>query len=104
MKLSDLKIKTPTELLDLAQSLDPWTRFAVFIIAGFLFLIAIKAYQKAKTKKLKLIMFGFGLFAIKWLIMIGDFYLSPGAFMNSAVTGIFDFFILLFMFWALLKK
>ncbi len=90
-------------LIHLSEILDPWTRFAVFLITFFLFFIAYKAYKKSKDRKLYLITLSFAVFTLKWLAYIIDFYFSPGVFMNPAVVGIFDLLILGLMFLALLK-
>ncbi len=90
-------------LVQISESLDPWTRFIVFIIASFMLFISYKAYTKTKNKKLFLVTLGFGTFAIKWGLMLFDFYYTPGYFMNSSVTGVFDLFVLAFLFSALLK-
>jgi hypothetical protein len=74
------------------------------IVSIVLLLISIKALRKKHSRRLLLVSGAFGLFALKSVLNLVDFYFSPGFFMNFSVQGLFDLLIILALFIALFKE
>lgn len=89
---------------EIANVINPIIVWGLGIISLVLFLIAVKALRKKSSKRLMLVTLAFGLFALKSVLNLMDLYFSPGIFMNFAVQGFFDFFILVALFIALFKE
>ncbi len=75
-----------------------------FLVAIVLFLISLLAWKKKPSKKLLIVSVAFGLFFIKSILVVLDYFFSPGYFMNYAIQGFFDLIILTILFVSLLKK
>ncbi len=75
-----------------------------FIVAFFLFAISFLAWRKKPSQKLLLVASAFGIFFLKSVLMVLDYFLSPGYFMNYAVQGFFDLVILGLLFIAIFRK
>jgi divalent metal cation (Fe/Co/Zn/Cd) transporter len=86
------------------QALGIITGAVVFIISLALFGIAVKAYKKSGSPKLRVVCAAFGLFALKLLLTLIDLVVSPGYFMSPPVQNIFDLAILAAFFTALFRK
>jgi len=89
---------------EVANIINPIIVWGLGVISIVLLLISIKALRKKSSKRLMLVTFAFGLFALKSVLNLIDLYLSPGVFMNFSIQGFFDFFILVSLFVALFKE
>jgi len=76
----------------------------LFIVALVLLGVSLLAWKKNKSKRLLLVTISFGLFFVKALLSLLDYFVSPGIFMNYAIQGFFDLVILVFLFVALFRK
>jgi riboflavin transporter FmnP len=94
-------LKEPVDLI--GQFVMP-VNVLFFIVAGLLFAISFLAWKKKGSKKLLVVSAAFGVFFLKSVLMILDYYLSPGYFMNYAIQGFFDLIVLVLLFLAVLKN
>jgi hypothetical protein len=78
--------------------------FLFFVVALILFGISFLAWRKKGSRKLLLVSASFGLFLAKSILMLLDYFVSPGVFMNYAIQGFFDLLILLALFLALFRE
>jgi hypothetical protein len=90
--------------IELATLFNPLILFVSLIISLVLVIISFLAWNKSKSKRLLIVFGAFSLFFIKSILMVLDFYFSPGIFMNFAVQGFFDLLIIGILFIALFKK
>lgn len=74
------------------------------IVALILFTISILALRKKSSKRLMVVSVAFGLFFTKSILVVLDYFFSPGYFMNYAVQVFFDLGILITLFVALLRN
>ncbi|MFA5357558.1 MAG: hypothetical protein WC308_01405 [archaeon] len=86
------------------QALGIITGAAVFLVSLVLFAVAVKAYKKSGSAKLRVVCAAFGLFALKLLLTLADLVVSPGYFMSPPVQNVFDLAILAAFFIALFRK
>lgn len=92
-------------LIDFANIIDPFVRFIVFIFAFILMFIALLAYKKnTENKRMLLLAFAFGLFALEGLLKIIDIFFSPGTFLAGPTENLIDVLILALLFFAVLRK
>lgn len=92
------------EPMNLINSFSMPINVLFFIVAFFLFAIAFLAWKKRPSQKLLLVASAFGIFLFKSLLMVLDYFLSPGYFMNYAIQGFFDLVILALLFAAIFRK
>lgn len=75
-----------------------------FIVAGLLVVISFLAWRKKGSKRLLLVTGAFGVLFLKSILMLLDYFLSPGYFMNYAIQGFFDLLVIVMIFVALKKN
>ena len=92
------------EVSDVAAQNDAFTRFLVLLLSAAILFIAVKAYQKNKSERLKFVTLAFALFAVKWGLKVLDLFVSPGNFFNDASENVFELLILGSLFTALFRK
>lgn len=90
--------------VEAAQALGIVTGIVVLVVSLVLFGIAVKAYRKSGSAKLRIVCAAFGLFALKLLLSVADLIVSPGYFMSPPVQNVFDLAILVAFFVALFRK
>jgi hypothetical protein len=90
--------------IDATQSLRLPIGLLVLLVSLVLLAIAVMAYRKNRTEKLKLVCLAFGLFSVKLLANVVDLVASPGYFMGPPVQNIFDLAILATLFVALFRR
>jgi len=91
-------------VVDTAVQNDFITRFLVLLLSLGVLFIAWKAYQANQSRRLRWVMVAFALFAVKWLIKVVDFFVSPGNFFNDPSENVFELLILGSLFKALFTK
>ena len=87
-----------------AETLSAPIIWIVLILSIALFAIAFLAYRKNKTKKLLFVCIAFFLFAVKFVLMALDLYVSPGKFFSVPIGNVFDLAIMLLLFAAIFRK
>ena len=91
-------------LIGSAETLAAPIIWIVLILSIALFAIAFLAYRKNKTKKLLFVCIAFFLFAVKFVLMALDLYVSPGKFFSVPIGNVFDLAIMLLLFAAIFRK
>jgi hypothetical protein len=91
-------------LSDLALELNFFTSFLVMFFSIAMFSIAFLAFYKKKSKRLLLVLTAFFFFAVKWVLKVLDFYVSPGHFLSDASENVFELIILALLFVAIFYK
>lgn len=94
-------LREPVAVISTFAPLFDWL---VLIVAGVLLGIAIMAYKKSKSRSIFWVGVAFGLFSLKALLVVLDYYVSPGYFFNYAIQSFFDLLILGCLFLALFRK
>lgn len=87
-----------------AETIDLVTKGIVFALSLAIAGIAFLAYRKHRTRKLLFVTMAFSLFAVKWLFMIADLFVSPGAFFSDPAQNVFELLILAALFIAIFRK
>ena len=89
---------------DLAVNIDLITRVIVLVLSVAMFAVALLAYRKNKSAKLRFVTIAFFLFALKWALKVTDVFLSPGDFFNRPAENVFELLILASLFIAIFKR
>jgi len=89
---------------DFAMSIDNVSKALVLFFSLLMFAIAALAYFKVKSKKLLIVAAAFGLFALKYLLVVFDIFLSPGNFFSDAAQNVVELIVFILLFWAIFKK
>ncbi len=87
-----------------AETLAAPIIWIVLVLSIALFAIAFLAYRKNRTKKLLFVCIAFFLFAVKFILMTLDLYVSPGKFFSVPIGNVFDLAIMLLLFAAIFRK
>lgn len=74
------------------------------VIAFGLFAVAFLAYRRQRSRRFLFLLAAFGLFALKWVILIADEFVSPGNFISRASAAVIDVLVLLLLFSALFQS
>jgi len=88
----------------LAISFSTYIKPIVLIISITLFVIAVLAYNKNKSRRFLLIAVAFFFFSAEWLLKTLDIFVSPGSFFSIAAQDVFELVILGALFVALFWK
>lgn len=91
-------------LTDVAIQFDPVTKIIVLLLSFGIFVISLLAYKKARSQKLLFVSIAFLLFSLKWLVKAFDLFFSPGNFLSDSSENVFEFFILVMLFFAIFRK
>ncbi len=89
---------------DFALSIDNVSKVLVLFFSLLMFAIAALAYFKVKSKKLLIVAAAFGLFALKYFLVVSDIFLSPGNFFSDAAQNVVELIVFVLLFWAIFKK
>lgn len=91
-------------LSTVAASTDMSTRFIVFLLSLAIFIIALLAYRKTRTRRMAFVALAFLLFAGKWGLKVLDLFLSPGNFFPDTSENVVELLILASLFIAIFRK
>jgi len=87
-----------------AWELNLATEGAATLLSITVFVIALLAYKRTKSKRLMLVTAAFAVFALKWVLKLVDHWISPGFFVSRASDAVLDLVILALLFYAIFKK
>lgn len=89
---------------DFALSLDNIAKIGVLLFALVLCTVSILAYFKVKSKKMLIVASAFSLFALKYVLVVLDVFLSPGLFFSEPSQNFVELIVFVLLFWAIFKK
>ncbi|MEM0360326.1 MAG: hypothetical protein QXK06_03255 [Candidatus Diapherotrites archaeon] len=91
-------------LNSLAESLNFFTTWIVFVLATILMFLSVMAWTRKKEKRFFFVALAFVFFFLKWLLAVIDLYFSPGRFFSWAGGTVVELLIFVCLFLALFKR
>jgi len=91
-------------LESVAESLKWVTTGVVFLLAAGMLFVSAKAFEKNRSNRFLFLTLAFGIIFAKFGIKLVDAVYSPGDFFSSAAQNVFDLFVLIALFLAIMRK